>query len=116
VSIVKAENTNDLKSYPSTNDLRGAVRFPLHLHVNLHEKAEGESAETQDISAGGVLIHCGVDYPVGSTIQFSISMPAQTMGAEKDVMVDCVGRVVRCTPAGNKIAVGAIIDEYRINR
>jgi hypothetical protein len=34
------------------NDLRGAVRFPLHLHVDLHEKAEGQSAETMDISAG----------------------------------------------------------------
>jgi len=98
------------------NDLRGAVRFPLHLHVDLHEKAEGQSAETMDISAGGVLIHCGVDYPVGSTIQFSISMPAQAMGAQKDEVVDCVGRVVRCTPIGDKVAVGAIIDEYHISR
>jgi len=113
---VKAENTNDLMRSQNTNDLRGAVRFPLRLHVDLHEKAEGQSAETQDISAGGVLLHCGVDYPVGSTILFSIAMPAQTMGADKDVMVDCVGRVVRCTPAGDMNAVGAIIDEYRINR
>jgi PilZ domain len=97
------------------NDLRGAVRFPLHLPVALHENEEVK-AETQDISAGGVLIHCGVDYPVGSTIQFAISMPAQAMGAEKDVQVECVGRVVRCTPAGDQIAVGAIIDEYRITR
>jgi hypothetical protein len=43
-------------------------------------------------------------------------MPAQAMGAEKDVLVDCVGRVVRCAPAGDKVAVGAIIDEYRITR
>jgi hypothetical protein len=98
------------------NDLRGAVRFPLHLHVALHENEAVTEGETQDISAGGVLIHCGVDYPVGSTIQFAISMPAQSMGAEKDVQVECVGRVVRCTPAGDRIAVGAIIDEYRITR
>jgi hypothetical protein len=98
------------------NDLRGAVRFPLHLHVTLRG-TEGElEAETQDISAGGVLIYCGTDYPVGSTIQFSISMPAKAMGAEKDVLVECLGRVVRCTPAGDRIAIGAIIDEYRINR
>jgi hypothetical protein len=57
-----------------------------------------------------------MDYAVGSTIQFSISMPAQAMGAQKDVVVDCVGRVVRCTPIGDKVAVGAIIDEYHISR
>ena len=96
-------------------DLRSSVRFPLHLPVVLHAHDNG-SAETQDISAGGVLIHCGVDYPVGSTIQFSICMPAQTLGADKDVQVECVGRVVRCAPAGDKIAVGAIIDEYHISR
>ena len=98
------------------NDLRGAVRFPLHLHVDLRDNKEDLEAETQDISAGGVLIHCAVDYPVGSTIQFSISMPAKSMGAEKDVRVECVGRVVRCTPVGDRNAVGAIIDEYRITR
>ena len=79
----------------SSADLRCSVRFPLRLSVNLHEQEGGGNAETQDISAGGVLIHCGVDYPVGSTIQFSICMPAQTMGSEKDVQVECVGRVVR---------------------
>ena len=99
------------------NDLRCAVRFPLHLPVVLHDNESVIDAETQDISAGGVLIHCGVDYPIGSTIQFSICMPAKTLGAEKDVQVECVGRVVRCAPAaGDKIAVGAIIDEYHISR
>jgi hypothetical protein len=97
------------------NNLRSSVRFPLHLPVVLHSD-EQASAETGDISSGGVLIHCGVDYPVGSTIQFSICMPARSVGAEKDVQMECVGRVVRCTPVGDKVAVGAIIDEYRITR
>jgi hypothetical protein len=88
----------------------------LHLAVDLHEVENAGYAETQDISAGGVLIHCGVDFPVGSTIQFSITMPAQQMGAEKDVRVECVGRVVRCVPVGDRMAVGVIIDEYYICR
>ena len=104
-----------MKNEPS-NDLRCAVRFPLHLPVALHANEKGNDGETQDISAGGVLIHCGVDYPVGSTIEFSICMPAKTLGADSDVRVECVGRVVRCTPAGDRIAVGAIIDEYHISR
>ena len=102
--------------HDTNNDLRCAVRFPLHLPVAMHSSANGDDAETQDISAGGVLIHCGVDYPVGATIEFSICMPAKTLGAENDVKVECVGRVVRCAPVGNRIAVGAIIDEYHISR
>ena len=105
---VKTENEN-------LNSLRSSVRFPLHLPVVL-QSDDKASAETGDISSGGVLIHCGVDYPVGSTIQFSISMPARSVGAEKDVQVECVGRVVRSTPDGDRMAVGAIIDEYHISR
>jgi len=106
-SSVKTENSNDL---------RCAVRFPLHLPVALYSDDKTSNAETQDISAGGVLIYCGVDYPVGSTIEFSISMPGKSLGSESDVLVECIGRVVRCTPAGDRVAVGAIIDEYRISR
>jgi hypothetical protein len=116
LGLVNDECTVDTLKPEGATELRGSVRFPLHLRVDMHEESEGQTGETQDISAGGVLIYCGTDYPIGSTIQFSISMPAKAMGAEKDVTVDCVGRVVRCTPAGDKIAVGAIIDEYRITR
>jgi hypothetical protein len=100
----------------ATTDLRCAVRFPLHLPVTLQGNEQEGDAETQDISAGGVLIHCGVEYPVGSTILFSICMPARTLGAENDVQIECVGRVVRCEPVGDRMAVGAIIDEYHICR
>jgi PilZ domain len=105
----------NVKTEPA-NDLRCAVRFPLRLPVALRANEEIQDGETQDISAGGVLIHCGVDYPVGSTISFSICMPGQTLGSDTDVQVECVGRVVRCAPAGDKMAVGAIIDEYRFSR
>lgn len=103
------------KSAPVMNT-RGAVRFPLQLSVKVHQENADTQAETKDISAGGVLLQCDNKYPVGATIQFSIAMPARSMGADKDVLVDCVGRVVRCSPEGNKVAVGAVIDEYRITR
>jgi len=97
------------------HELRGAVRFPLHLSVNMEEHP-GDQAETRDISAAGVLLHCHEEYAVGSTIHFKIVMPGQSMGADHDVQVECTGRVVRSTPAGDKVAVAAIIDEYRITR
>ena len=95
-------------------NLRCAVRFPLQLPVAVIGNGREDEGVTQDISAAGILMHCGLDYPVGSTIQFSISMPAKALGAERDVRVQCTGRVVRCTPMGNRNAVGAIIDEYRV--
>jgi hypothetical protein len=98
------------------NDLRCAVRFPLQLPVILQDDSDQGEGVTQDISAGGVLIYCGNDYPIGATIQFCIIMPARALGAERDVRVECSGRVVRCTPAGERMAVGAIIDEYHISR
>jgi hypothetical protein len=100
----------------TATDLRCAVRFPLRLPVKVWGRNQDDDAETQDISAGGVLIHCGVEYAVGSTLQFSICMPARALGAEKDVRVECVGRVVRCNPVGERMAVAAIIDEYHITR
>ena len=102
----------DVKNDPA--NLRCAVRFPLHLPVAVIGNGREDEGVTEDISAAGILMHCGQDYPVGSTIQFSISMPAKSLGAERDVQVQCTGRVVRCTPVGNRNAVGAIIDEYRV--
>ena len=100
----------------SNDNLRCAVRFPLHLPVAVNTDNKTDEGVTQDISAGGVLIHCGEDYPVGSAIRFSIYMPGQALGADHDVRVECQGRVVRCSPVGDRVAVGAIIDEYHISR
>jgi PilZ domain len=100
----------------SKTDLRGAVRFPLQLPVALHANDRTDEGVTHDISAGGVLILCGEEYPVGSTLQFSICMPAQALGSDQDVRVECTGRVVRCTEVLERVAVGVIIDEYHISR
>lgn len=97
-------------------DLRGAVRFPLQLPVALEANEKTDEGVTHDISAGGVLIHCREEHPVGSTVRFSICMPAQALGSESDVRVECTGRVVRCSPEGSHVAMGVIIDEYRISR
>lgn len=95
-------------------EMRSSVRFPLHLPVSVHaEKAERE-AETVDISAGGVLLEMDGGASVGSSIEFTIFMPAARMGSLKDVLVSCVGRVVRCSSSGERSTVAAVIDDYRI--
>jgi len=74
-------------------------------------------AMTRDISAGGVLMDCDARQEVGSIIEFTICMPAQIIGAPKDVLVNCTGRVVRCSSAGDdRCSIAAIIEDYSISR
>jgi hypothetical protein len=73
-------------------------------------------AETQDISAGGVLFHLESEMTVGLPIEFRISMPAAGLGASTDVLVTGLGRVVRCNVEGERRAIAAVIDEYRFER
>lgn len=72
--------------------------------------------ETENISANGVLFRMDADVPVGSAVDFTISLPADVVGAAADVQVDCRGRVVRSFADGGRRGVGVVIDEYRFDR
>lgn len=98
------------------SELRGSVRFPIRLPVELHADDEVRPAETLNISAGGVLLVVAGRFDVGARIDFNIAMPAAVLGTPHDVSVKCVGRVVRCEQRGENSSVAAVIDEYRINR
>ena len=97
-------------------ELRSAVRFPIKLPIDVNAEENAHSAETQDISAGGVLFTMDADMAVGSTINFKIAMPASVLGTPTDVMVNCVGRVVRCADQDGRKSVAAVIDEYKFER
>ena len=97
-------------------DMRSSVRFPLHLPLAVRADSREHYTETSDISSGGVLFHADLGVPVGSTIEFTIAMPAVIVGASKDVLVNCIGRVVRCSPHGDRCQVAAVIDEYQFIR
>jgi c-di-GMP-binding flagellar brake protein YcgR len=100
-----------------TEDLRSATRFPIKLPVHVAaEAAEKFSAETKDISAGGIMFYVKGPMEVGSQIDFTISLPAAVLGTPNDVTVQCVGRIVRCDEDGPRRAVAAVIDEYRFER
>jgi hypothetical protein len=92
------------------------MRFPLKLPIAVKAGEEQHQVETYNISAGGVLFHLDAEMEVGSSIEFRISMPAEVLGAPADVLVSGSGRVVRCTPEGQRRAVAAVIDEYRFER
>ena len=98
------------------SEMQSAMRFPVKPQVSLHAGKKDCTAETSNISANGVLFNVDEDMPVGSPVEFTISMPAEVVGASVDVQVRCRGRVVRCNSDGGRRSVGAVIDEYSFER
>jgi len=98
-------------------DMQSAPRFPIKLPVSVHSKSGDRRAETANISANGVLFQVvDTEMPVGSMVDFTISLPAEIVGAKADVQLDCRGRVVRSFEEGGRRGVGVVIDEYRFER
>jgi len=105
------------KGHKGYADVQGAPRFPIKLPVAMKSGTAANAIETENISANGVLFCMDADVPIGSAVDFTISLPADVVGAEADVQVDCHGRVVRSFEEdGGRRGVGVVIDEYRFER
>ena len=98
------------------DDVQGAPRFPLHLSASVKTEGSAYSAETENISANGVLFAMENDVAVGSFVDFTILLPADVLGARRNVQIDCRGRVVRSFEDRGRRAVGVVIDEYHFER
>ena len=99
------------------SELRSSVRFPLHLAVTVRTAPDQERlAETQDISASGVLFYVDDEIRPGSRIEFDIVMPADVLGLQRNVLVHCNGRVVRSDSGQGRRSVAAVIDDYSFTR
>jgi hypothetical protein len=97
----------------SRQEVRCAVRFPLTLPVVLSSGKGEHAAVTQNVSASGVLFEIDSHLQTGEEIRFSLRMPGAVLGTPRDVLVHCVGRVVRCTMSQTKYKAAATIDEYQ---
>jgi hypothetical protein len=53
---------------------------------------------------------------VGSKLVFSVRMPGKALGSPRDVVVNCAGRVIRCSRVKQRHAVAVIIDDYDFQR
>lgn len=105
------------KNRSGYSEVQGAVRFPIKLPVALRSGRGEKAIETENISANGVLFRMDADVPIGSSVDFTISLPADVVGGDADVQVDCRGRVVRSFEEdGGRRGVGVVIDEYRFER
>ncbi|MDR3723060.1 MAG: PilZ domain-containing protein [Terracidiphilus sp.] len=97
----------------SQQEVRCAVRFPLELPVTLTTKSSNMTARTRNVSASGVLFELDCAVQTGSKIQFSLHMPGPVLGLDHDVLVQCGGRVVRCSLSQTYYLAAATIDEYQ---
>jgi hypothetical protein len=97
-------------------EMQSAPRFPLHLSASVKSASGAHLAETENISANGVLLALDTDVAVGSMVDFTILLPADVVGARQDVQIDCRGRVVRSFEDRGRRAVGVVIDEYHFER
>jgi hypothetical protein len=94
-------------------ELRAAVRFPLRIPIVVTTQGGEVRAMTVNISANGVLFdELAAPLTVGSSVAFTIPMPAEAMGTPTDVVVRCDGRVVRCSKNGSSWQAAAVIDKY----
>ena len=107
------EVKSNLRVFP---DLQSAPRFPIKLPISVKSKTGERQTETENISANGVLFQVDAEMPVGSPVDFTISLPAHILGAEADVQLDCRGRVARNFADGGRRGVGVVIDEYHFER
>ncbi|MFP5235180.1 MAG: PilZ domain-containing protein [Acidobacteriota bacterium] len=94
-------------------EVRCAVRFPLRLPIVVSGTDGDHRALTENISASGVLFIMSDSIAVGERIDFSLRMPGAVLGTPHDVLVNCRGRVVRCSMSQSQSQVAATIDDYR---
>jgi hypothetical protein len=115
--LATANPTSGPVALPSPVDarqeVRCAVRFPLSLPVVLSTVSGDFLASTKNVSASGVLFELDRQLDVGADIRFSLRMPGQVLGSSHDVLVQCEGRVVRCSISNIHYLAAATIDEYQ---
>lgn len=91
---------------------RTAVRFPLRLPLRLDTEEGLIEATTENVSSNGLLFSAPRLPQIGSSVEFTMTMPAQVMGLDHDVSIHCLGRIVRHQQASSLSMAAAVIDEY----
>jgi len=100
-------------------EARTGRRFPVHLPIKLLNSSEpqsGQECTTENISAAGVYLRTNEPLEVNSRVEFEITIPGADIGAKQDVILRCVGRVVRTDSQSPEKGVACLIDEYDLVR
>jgi hypothetical protein len=109
----KPKHTPQPEPAQSRQEVRCAVRFPLELPMLLSTGKTEINALTRNVSASGALFAVDRKLQAGLDIHFSLRMPGAVLGTPRDVLVHCLGRVVRCSLSQTQYLAAATIDEYK---
>ncbi|HEY0794677.1 MAG TPA: PilZ domain-containing protein [Acidisarcina sp.] len=92
------------------------MRFPVHLPVQVVTSSGEFETQTENVSASGVLFFAEKSLEVDTQVEMFLRMPADSIGAKEDVVVQCMGRVTRCSSDSDGSHVAALIDDYRFGK
>jgi hypothetical protein len=73
---------------------------------------------TANISAAGVYLWIDGELEIGSSIEFEVTIPRDSIAAGSDVHLHCNGRVLRCdpNPEDGRTGVACVIEGYEFLR
>ncbi len=94
-------------------ELRSAVRFPVHLPVLILVEGAEIEALTKNISHNGVLLEAPCSIREGTRLEFLLQVPPEVMMNGSTAAIHCVGHVVRAYEENSIHFAAAVIDEYR---
>jgi len=92
--------------------MRGSIRFPISVPVRLIVNGQEYEANTENMSASGVLLRLNTFLEVGTQLDFLVEVPAGVLGLEESAAVHCTGRVIRAYRHSPNVYAAAVIDEY----
>ena len=70
-------------------DIRTSRRFPVHLPLKVLGDQNLPVGSTENISAAGVYLWVDGELEVGSSIEFEITIPRDSIAAGNDVRLHC---------------------------
>jgi hypothetical protein len=94
-------------------ELRSAVRFPMHLPVLLVIAGEQVEAITVNISHNGVLLQVPNTLPANVGLEFLLEVPKEVTLNNSTAAIHCAGHVIRSYRENGFCYVAAVIDDYR---
>ena len=94
-------------------ELRSAVRFPVHLPVLVMVGGEQVEALTVNISHNGVLLQVPRGIREDAGLEFLLTVPQEVTMDGSTAAIHCAGHVIRSYQEDGLYFVAAIIDEYR---
>ena len=99
----------------SQPDHRGKRRVKTKVRATVKIDTRSVTAETRDISTGGMFLYADDTFAVGSEIQIVLMLPRE-LGMVMDRMVCCHATVLRVEPPNTdgKQGVAAMIDRFAL--